>query len=198
MGDKTKPEHRKRQPEVRGLDDDSPQKPSHRASGPQAPAPGRLWRPGRSEANREINLGLKRKLQAQEQEAGPSKQASDTGGKTHERSSSASKRGRVERDESPAEAQTKRAPAPAPAPPRRSRRPIPPGWKPPLAVGASLGSNLSRIEEAERSVLQWEAILENARETQPLADLSSFEKQLEKARIKFDEMDNSEENSVPV
>lgn len=104
----------------------------------------------------------------------------------------------MERDEPPAEAQTERVPAPTPAPPKRSRRPIPPDWKPPLAVGASLGDNLSRIEEAERSVLQWEAILENARQTQPLADLSSFEKQLEKARTKFNELENSEENSVPV
>ncbi|KAJ4310721.1 hypothetical protein N0V84_010832 [Fusarium piperis] len=199
MGDKTKPEQRKPQPGTKGHNpDDSLQKPSHRASGPQAPAPGKLWRPGRSEANREINLGLKRKQQAQGQETGPSQQTSDAGRRKHESPSSAGKRVRVERDESPTETQTMRAPALTPTPPKRYRRPIPPDWKPPLAVGASLGDNLSRIEEAERSVLQWEAILENARETQPLADLSSFEKQLEKVRTKFNEMENSEENSVPV
>ncbi|KAL2684802.1 hypothetical protein Neosp_005891 [[Neocosmospora] mangrovei] len=199
MGDKSKPEPKKRQPEVRGPDPgDPPEKPSGSSSRQQTPARGQLWRPGRSEANREINLGLKRKQQAQEQQAGPSRQTPDAGRKTHEVASSPSKRVRVERNESPAETQTRRAPAPAPTPPRRSRRPIPPSWKPPLAVGASLGDNLSRIEEAERSVLQWEAILENARQTQPLADLSGFEKQLEKARTKFNEMESSEENSVPV
>ncbi|RSL96886.1 hypothetical protein CEP52_011208 [Fusarium oligoseptatum] len=199
MGDKSKPEPKKPQPEASGPNpEEPPQKPSDKDSRPQAPARGQLWRPGRSEANREINLGLKRKQQAQELQAGPSRQTPDTAGKTHEGSSSASKRVRVERDESPAETQTTRVPVPTPAPPRRTRRPIPPDWKPPLAVGASLGDNLSRIEEAERSVLQWEAILENARETQPLADLSSFEKQLEKVRAKFNEMENSEENSVPV
>ncbi|KAL6357536.1 hypothetical protein LRP88_07705 [Fusarium phalaenopsidis] len=198
MGDKSKPEPKKHRPEARGSNpEDSPEKPYEKPPRPQAPARGQLWRPGRSEANREINLGLKRKQQAQEQ-AGSSRQAPDTGRKTHESSSSASKRVRVERDESPAEAQTEPVPAPTPAPPKQSRRPIPPNWKPPLAVGASLGDNLSRIEEAERSVLQWEAILENVRQTQPLADLSSFEKQLEKARTKFNEMENSEENSVPV
>ncbi|KAM5342998.1 hypothetical protein ACJ41O_013964 [Fusarium nematophilum] len=81
---------------------------------------------------------------------------------------------------------------------KRPRRPIPADWEPPLAIGASLGDNLSRIEEAERSVLQWEAILENARQTQPFADLSSFENQLEKVRQELREMDECGENSIPI
>ncbi|KAF9765494.1 hypothetical protein IL306_002211 [Fusarium sp. DS 682] len=81
---------------------------------------------------------------------------------------------------------------------QRTRRPIPPCWKPPLAIGESLGDNLSRLEQAERSVLQWEAIIENARITQPLADLSSLEKQLNKARQRFEQMEETDENLIPV
>ncbi|KAM0430511.1 hypothetical protein ACHAPT_005860 [Fusarium lateritium] len=202
MEDKTRPELKRPQPEARSLNPgDPPEKPSHKAPRQALPAPSQAWRPGRSEANREINLGLKRRQRAQEQESEPFKQASNTRGKTYESPPSASKRTRAKRDESPAETQARRVPTPAPLPlrrTRRARRPIPDDWEPPLAVGASLGDNLSRIEEAERSVLQWEAILENARDTQPFADLSSFEKQLEKARTKFIEMEVSEENSVPV
>ncbi|KAH7153206.1 hypothetical protein EDB81DRAFT_931694 [Dactylonectria macrodidyma] len=82
--------------------------------------------------------------------------------------------------------------------PTPSRRPIPPDWKPPLAVGASLGEGLSRLEEADRLVAQWEAILENSREMQPTADLSPFERQLEKVKRERDEMEVCEENLEPV
>jgi hypothetical protein len=82
--------------------------------------------------------------------------------------------------------------------PSKARRPIPPDWKPPLAIGESLGDNLSRLEEAERSVLQWEAIVENSRITQPLADLSGLEQQLHKARQIFSQMEDTDENSMPV
>jgi hypothetical protein len=84
------------------------------------------------------------------------------------------------------------------SPPRRTRRPIPPDWTPPLAVGAPLGEGLSRLEEADRRVLQWEAILANARETQPGADLEPFEQRLKDVRRERDEMEESEENTVPV
>ncbi|KAF4448877.1 hypothetical protein F53441_7765 [Fusarium austroafricanum] len=83
-------------------------------------------------------------------------------------------------------------------PPSRTRRPIPLGWKPPLAIGESLGDNLSRMEEAERSVLQWEAIIENARITQPLADISGLERQLETVKRKFEQMEETDENLIPV
>lgn len=54
------------------------------------------------------------------------------------------------------------------------------------------------MEQADRLVAQWEAILRNARETQTFADLSSFEQQLEKVTRERDELDESEENLVPV
>jgi hypothetical protein len=82
--------------------------------------------------------------------------------------------------------------------PSRARKPIPPDWRPPLAIGESLGDDLSRLEEAERSVLQWEAIVENARITQPLADLSGLEQQLHKARQRFSQMEDTDENLIPV
>ncbi|KAH7133235.1 hypothetical protein B0J13DRAFT_641803 [Dactylonectria estremocensis] len=82
--------------------------------------------------------------------------------------------------------------------PRPTRRPTSPDWKPPLAVGASLGEGLSRLEGADRLVAQWEAILENSRETQPNTDLSPFERQLDKVRRERDEMEVSDENTAPV
>lgn len=84
-----------------------------------------------------------------------------------------------------------------PSTPKRHKRPIPTDWTPPLAIGASLGPNLSRLEKAERLVLQWEAILENARQTQPGVDLSSLQTQLEKVTRERDEMEDTEENLIP-
>lgn len=84
-----------------------------------------------------------------------------------------------------------------PSRPKRRRLQVPVDWTPPLAVGASLGENLSRIEEAERLVLQWEAIIDNARRTQPRADLSPFEQRLEEVRRDFEELEETEENLVP-
>lgn len=65
-------------------------------------------------------------------------------------------------------------------------------------IGASLGTNLSRIEEAERSVMQWEAIIANIRRAQPQADLSGLENQRDKAREIFEQMEESDENLVPM
>ncbi|KAL4727371.1 hypothetical protein ACLX1H_006281 [Fusarium chlamydosporum] len=65
-------------------------------------------------------------------------------------------------------------------------------------IGASLGTNLSRIEEAERSVMQWEAIIANIRRAQPQADLSGLENQRDKAREIFEQMEESDENLVPI
>ncbi|KAF5003019.1 hypothetical protein FDECE_10420 [Fusarium decemcellulare] len=138
---------------------------------PFSPVVYERWRPGRSAANREINLGLRRSQRLQEkQEDVPTAQ-----------------KDKHSEDREPTPSVTKRA-----------RRPIPPDWVPPLAVGASLGDNLSRLEEAERSVLQWEAILENARKKEPSADFSGFERRLDKVRREFQEMEESEENSIPV
>jgi hypothetical protein len=67
-----------------------------------------------------------------------------------------------------------------------------------LIIGASLGENLSRMEIAERSVLQWEAIIANTRRTQPRADLSGLEMERDKARHEFEQMEESDENLIPV
>lgn len=153
----------------------------------QQPAADESWRPGRSPANVELNLGLQR----------------------HQRQRalrSAGQDASAPRPEpvGPHSPELLRPPWTRPTIPdegeplRRTRRPIPPDWKPPLAVGASLGEGLSRLEQADRLVAQWEAILRNARETQTFADLSSFEQQLEKVTRERDELDESEENLVPV
>jgi hypothetical protein len=65
-------------------------------------------------------------------------------------------------------------------------------------IGASLGTNLSRLENAERYVLQWEAIIANTRRKQPLADLSGLEEQRDKARQEFEQMEESDENLMPL
>lgn len=82
--------------------------------------------------------------------------------------------------------------------PQQTRRPVPIDWTPPLAIGASLGNNLSRFEIAERTVLQWEAIVANAREAQPEADLSGLEKTMEAAKRDFEAMEATQENLTPV
>ncbi|KAF4953828.1 hypothetical protein FGADI_5620 [Fusarium gaditjirri] len=155
-------------------------------------------RPGRSPANREINLRLRRsqRLQSMRPELFPSP--------PHVGELAAAA------EDDPAQSRGEAAAASTSSPdtsaptssaahePSRARRPIPPDWKPPLAIGESLGDNLSRMEEAERSVLRWEAIVENARITQPLADLSGLEQQLHKARQRFSQMEDTDENLIPV
>ncbi|KAF4973747.1 hypothetical protein FSARC_55 [Fusarium sarcochroum] len=165
-------------------------------------APGARWRPGRDPANREINLGVRRSQRLQEKHGAESPQrASHTQERPPESPSAGIQQGNPERQQptvaSPSQMSTPSS-ATAPDPPRRVRRPIPPDWKPPLAIGESLGKNLSRLEKAERSVLQWEAIIENARVTQPLADLSGLERQLDKVKREFEEMEECDENLIPV
>ncbi|KAF7548357.1 hypothetical protein G7046_g8706 [Stylonectria norvegica] len=138
---------------------DSSKGPREQASGQQERDTSVLgWRPGKSPANVEWNVGNKR-----------------------------------ERSETMESSSTDKSPAP-----KRIRRLVPVDWEPPLAVGAHLGDNLSRLEEADRLVLQWEAILENSRKTQPSADLSSFERQLEKVTRERDQMEETEENIIPI
>ncbi|KAH8714330.1 hypothetical protein BGZ61DRAFT_587113 [Ilyonectria robusta] len=153
----------------------------------QQPAAGESWRPGRSPANVELNLGLQmhqrqRALRSAGQDASAPR-PEPVGPHSPEHLSPPWTRPTIPDEGEPL---------------RRTRRPIPSDWKPPLAVGASLGEGLSRLEQADRLVAQWEAILRNARETQTFADLSSFERQLEKVTRERDELDESEENLVPV
>ncbi|KLO86750.1 uncharacterized protein LW93_11533 [Fusarium fujikuroi] len=159
-------------------------------------------RPGRSEANREINLRLRRsqRLQSMRPEpllAPPHTVEEEEEEEEAEEGFSAESQG-VQTVTSTGSPGTSAQMSSAHHEPSRARRPIPSDWKPPLAIGESLGDNLSRLEEAERSVLQWEAIVENARITQPLADLSGLEQQLQKARQIFSQMEDTDENLVPV
>lgn len=142
-----------------------------------------------SSATRERNLEAARQLQINPRRT---RRRLGNPSEAHERS-----RGRRSRTEETGESSSATQ-ARSPTPQRWPRRPIPPDWRPPLAVGASLGENLSLFEEAERTVLQWEAILENARRTQPRADLSPFERKLEEVRREFEEMSETEENMVPL
>ncbi|KAK7419165.1 hypothetical protein QQX98_003504 [Neonectria punicea] len=160
----------------------------------QHPTTSARWRPGRRTENMELNLGL-RATQSTQGEA--AMDVEDPGAHESEPDGSPSLQQRP--------SERMQLPTARPIPnqgqsstsSRHTRRPIPPDWEPPLAVGASLGEGLSYLEEADRLVVQWEAILKNARETQPNADLSPFERQLEKVTRVRDEMEESEENTVP-
>ncbi|KAG4294961.1 hypothetical protein FPRO06_01546 [Fusarium proliferatum] len=157
-------------------------------------------RPGRSEANREINLRLRRSQRLQSMRPEPLPAPPHTVEEEEEEAEegfSAESQGvqTVTSTSSPGRSAQMSS---AHHEPSRARRPIPSDWKPPLAIGESLGDNLSRLEEAERSVLQWEAIVENARIAQPLADLSGLEQQLQKARQIFSQMEDTDENLMPV
>ncbi|KAH7179657.1 uncharacterized protein B0J16DRAFT_374666 [Fusarium flagelliforme] len=160
------------------------------------------WRPGRDPANIEINLGVRRSQRIRARNEEESFQEStctaelsygnaSTDNKVHrpdeQQASTSSSSGVVSQTSSGAH-----------APSARVQRPVPPDWEPPLIIGASLGENLSRMEIAERSVLQWEAIIANTRRTQPRADLSGLEKERDKARQEFEQMEESDENLIPV
>jgi hypothetical protein len=160
------------------------------------------WRPGRNPANIEVNRRVRRSQRLQEkhetespQEGHPAGEEPSTIPSAHGQQVSQGELTMIASNSSETSAQLSCITV---EPSRRTRRAIPPNWKPPLAIGDSLGNNLSRMEEAERSVLQWEAIVENARKTQPLADLSGLERQLENIRRKFEEMEESDENIMPV
>jgi hypothetical protein len=160
------------------------------------------WRPGRDPANIEINRRVRRSQRLQEKYEAESPQEGHHAGEepstmpsAHSQQVSPGELTTIVPNSSVTSVQSSSITV---APSRRTRRAIPPDWKPPSAIGDSLGNNLSRMEEAERSVLQWEAIVENARKTQPLADLSGLERQLENVRRKFEEMEESDENMMPV
>ncbi|RGP79824.1 hypothetical protein FLONG3_2004 [Fusarium longipes] len=163
--------------------------------------PGLGLRPGRNPANREINLGLRRSQRLQTRQEDLLRDVSHTGERRSESISVDSQVNRPEEQQaiasSPSETVTQ-MPSCDHALPKRDRRLVPPDWEPPLVIGASLGTNLSRMEEAERSALQWEAVVANTRRIQPLADLSGLERQRDKARQKLEQMEESDENMVPV
>ncbi|KAM0349750.1 hypothetical protein ACHAPU_003581 [Fusarium lateritium] len=160
------------------------------------------WRPGRNPANIEINLRLRRIQRLHENHE---VEHSQDGSRAEEEPSfipvepdqqyHPEERPNIAANWSGTSTQTSSITV---EPQRRARRPIPKDWEPPLAIGDSLGNNLSRLEEAERSVLQWEAIIENARKTQPLANLAGLGRQLEKVRLKLEEMEETDENLMPV
>ncbi|CAM1509974.1 Fc.00g003090.m01.CDS01 [Cosmosporella sp. VM-42] len=168
---------------------------------------GERWRPRRGPGNEAWNIGLSNQIRMGGQQNVENSGAEATAPTTAPTTASAEppqrrNRHRKRRRTSPRPSLANPTPAspteqPSPAP-KRVRRPIPPDWTPPLAVGASLGENLSRLEQAERLVLQWEAILENARKTQPSSDLSSFERRVEKVRRERDAIEETEENLIPV
>lgn len=152
------------------------------------------WRPGRRTENIELNIG-----RARSQEA--------TGQSTTElpspwgnliRATSATKRKRTASAESSDLSQSPETSPDFTAPAPKRTRPIPSDWEPPLAIGASLGTGLSRLEEADRRVAQWEAILKHARETQPGTNLSGLERRVEEVRRERDGLDETDENTVPV
>ncbi|KAH6950547.1 hypothetical protein DER45DRAFT_494091 [Fusarium avenaceum] len=159
------------------------------------------WRPGRDPANIEINRRVRRsqRLQGNHETESPqghrAREGPSTIASAHGRQDSLGELTGTASNSSETSAQLSSITV---GPPRRTRRVIPPDWKPPLAIGDSLGNNLSRIEEAERSVLQWEAIIEKTRKSHPLADVSGLERQLENVRRKFEEMEETDENTMPV
>ncbi|KAF5665497.1 hypothetical protein FHETE_6609 [Fusarium heterosporum] len=160
------------------------------------------WRPGRNPANIEINLRLRRSRRLQQvhevehsQDRLHAKEGPSFIAPAPEQQNHLEERPNVAVNRSEPSAQTSSITV---EPRRRVRRPVPADWEPPLAIGDSLGDNLSRLEEAERSVLQWEAIVENARKTQPLADLAGLERQLDKVRLQLGEMEDTDENLTPV
>ncbi|CEI65289.1 hypothetical protein FVEN_g6283 [Fusarium venenatum] len=161
-------------------------------------APG--WRPGRDPANIEINLGPRRSQRLRARQDEPSKGVPQTDERPPGTTSADNEANRLgeQRVATPSSFEiASQASSGIHAITNRERRPVPPGWEPPLVIGASLGTNLSRLENAERSVLQWEAIIANTRRKQPLADLSGLEDQRDKARQEFEQMEESEENLVP-
>ena len=169
----------------------------------QPSTPARRLLPRHDPRNEAWNLELSRQMTSERQQSGEASGARASGSEeAPQRRERRKKRRRAEALEtSPGPSSENAGPEipqdqPLPAP-KRARRPIPADWKPPLAVGASLGDNLSRLEKAERLVLQWEAILENARKTQPRADLSSFERQVEKVKRERDRLEETEENLTP-
>lgn len=71
------------------------------------------------------------------------------------------------------------------------------GWTPTLAVGASLGNNLSRRQVAERKVQQWKYIYEWHRRNIPDA-LSVVQESVDRARRERDELEDNVENNTPM
>ncbi|KAG8675611.1 hypothetical protein FPOAC2_01677 [Fusarium poae] len=165
---------------------------------PRTLAPG--WRPGRDPANIEINLGPRRSQRLRAMQDEPSEDAPPQTDEGPTRSTSADEANLSGEQRATTPSSFKIASQTSSgihAITNRERRPVPPDWEPPLVIGASLGTNLSRLENAERSLLQWEAIIANTREKQPLADLSGLENQRDKARREFEQMEESDDNLMP-
>ena len=70
-------------------------------------------------------------------------------------------------------------------------------WQPPLAIGASLGDNLSAIQWADRQVEQWRAILEYHREHLPDA-LPAVQVSLDEAMLERRRLTDVPANTTPV
>lgn len=165
----------------------------------RTPGPG--WRPGRDPANIEINIGPRRSRRLRSRQEEPSQDVPHTDEHSSQSTSVGTQANQLEEQRAATSSSSEiaaRTSSGIYARTKRERRPVPPDWEPPLMIGASLGTNLSRLENAERSVLQWEAIIANARRTQPRADLSGLEKQRDKARQEFEGMEESDENLIPV
>ncbi|CAF3480373.1 hypothetical protein SNK03_001696 [Fusarium graminearum] len=165
----------------------------------RTPGPG--WRPGRDPANIEINIGPRRSRRLRSRQEELSQDVPHTDEQPSQSTSVGHQANQLEEQRAATSSSSEiaaRTSSGIYARTKRERRPVPPDWEPPLMIGASLGTNLSRLENAERSVLQWEAIIANARRTQPRADLSGLEKQRDKARQEFEGMEESDENLIPV
>jgi hypothetical protein len=71
------------------------------------------------------------------------------------------------------------------------------GWQPPIAIGASLGVNLSRLELAKREVAQMEAVLERTRKEFP-GGIDAIEKRIEELKTARDQIPQTTEFVTPV
>jgi len=69
-------------------------------------------------------------------------------------------------------------------------------WKPPIAIGDSLGENLSKIELADRKVEQWRAIADYHREHLPEA-LAKVQESLDAAIRERNKLADTAENRTP-
>lgn len=70
-------------------------------------------------------------------------------------------------------------------------------WRAPLAIGRSLGENLSRLQLAYRRVAQWEAILEHNKNCDP-ESLQGIQDYLRRARKELWTLKVNEETTTPM
>ena len=69
-------------------------------------------------------------------------------------------------------------------------------WRPPLAIGASLGDNLSAIQRADRQVQQWRAILAYHEEHLPDA-VAEVQASLDEAITERNQLADTAANTTP-